>query len=80
MLEPGELTSPPPSPCHVSHPTLTPTLTPTLHRCGYGFHEDGIRSAAHVVEAMGAVVPWVPRSVSPKSTLMQRIYMGLFDR
>ena len=25
---------------------------------GYGFHEDGIRSAINVVEALGAEVPW----------------------
>lgn len=27
----------------------------------YGFHEDGIRSAVAVVEAMGGSLPWVPR-------------------
>ena len=30
---------------------------------GYGFHEDGIRSAVAVVEAMGGSLPWVPRWV-----------------
>jgi len=27
--------------------------------CGYGFHEDGLRSAVHVVQAMGHPVPWL---------------------
>ena len=28
-------------------------------RCsGYGFHEDGLKSAVAVVEAMGVEVPW----------------------
>ncbi|KAG2447750.1 hypothetical protein HYH02_007208 [Chlamydomonas schloesseri] len=47
---------------------------------GYGFHEDGIRSAVAVVEAMGGSLPWVPRSTSPKVTAMQGLYMGLFDK
>lgn len=45
---------------------------------GYGFHEDGIRSAVAVVEAMGGRLPWVPRPVSPKVTLLQQLYLRLF--
>ncbi|KXZ44875.1 hypothetical protein GPECTOR_61g828 [Gonium pectorale] len=46
----------------------------------YGFHEDGIRSAVAVVEAMGGSLPWVPRATSPKVSLSQQLYMGLFDK
>ncbi|KAL4447595.1 hypothetical protein ABPG75_004814 [Micractinium tetrahymenae] len=48
--------------------------------CGYGFHEDGIKSAVEVVKAMGGTIPWVPRSVSPKIPLLDRAAMGLFDK
>ncbi|PNH10244.1 Cyclopropane-fatty-acyl-phospholipid synthase [Tetrabaena socialis] len=46
----------------------------------YGFHEDGIRSAVAVVEAMGGSLPWVPRATSPKMTISQQVYMNLFDK
>jgi cyclopropane-fatty-acyl-phospholipid synthase len=46
---------------------------------GYGFHEDGIRSAVSAVTAMGAAIPWVPRATSPKVSLTQRWFVGLFD-
>ncbi|GLI66534.1 hypothetical protein VaNZ11_010410 [Volvox africanus] len=46
----------------------------------YGFHEDGIRSAVGVVEAMGGTLPWVPRATSPKVSILQQLYMGLFDK
>ncbi|GLC46603.1 hypothetical protein PLESTB_001222700 [Pleodorina starrii] len=46
----------------------------------YGFHEDGIRSAVAVMEAMGGSLPWVPRATSPKVTFSQQLYMGLFDK
>ncbi|GIL82213.1 hypothetical protein Vretimale_7189 [Volvox reticuliferus] len=46
----------------------------------YGFHEDGIRSAVSVVEAMGGTLPWVPRATSPKVSFLQQLYMGLFDK
>ncbi|KAG1678525.1 hypothetical protein FOA52_014559 [Chlamydomonas sp. UWO 241] len=48
--------------------------------CGYGFHEDGIKAAIAATTAMGCVIPWVPRSVSPKSTIMQQVYLSAFDR
>lgn len=47
---------------------------------GYGFHEDGIRSAVAVVSGMGGSLPWVPRATSPKVTLGQQLYMSLFDK
>ncbi|KAG2492394.1 hypothetical protein HYH03_009340 [Edaphochlamys debaryana] len=47
---------------------------------GYGFHEDGIRSAVAVVETMGGSLPWEPRATSPKVSLSQHFYMGLFDK
>ncbi|GAX82389.1 hypothetical protein CEUSTIGMA_g9817.t1 [Chlamydomonas eustigma] len=48
--------------------------------CGYGFHEDGIKSAVAAVTSMGAKIPWEPRSTSPKSTWMEQLYMSLFDQ
>ncbi len=47
---------------------------------GYGFHEDGIRSAVAVVSGMGGSLPWVPRATSPKVTLGQQLYVSLFDK
>ncbi|KAL4856846.1 Tuberculostearic acid methyltransferase UfaA1 [Chlorella vulgaris] len=47
---------------------------------GYGFHEDGIKSAVDAVTAMGAAIPWVPRSPSPKIGLIDRAAMALFDK
>ena len=29
---------------------------------------------------MGAALPWVPRSVSPKISLVDRAFMAIFDR
>ncbi|PSC74866.1 cyclopropane-fatty-acyl-phospholipid synthase [Micractinium conductrix] len=48
--------------------------------CGYGFHEDGIKSAVAVVEAMGGSIPWVPRTVSPKIGLLDKAGIALFDK
>ena len=48
--------------------------------CGYGFHEDGIRSAVAVLEKMGCAVPWAPSPVcSPKSGIVDMVAMKLFD-
>lgn len=47
---------------------------------GYGFHEDGIRSAVAAIQGMGATVPWVPRTVSPKIGWVDSAAIALFDR
>lgn len=48
--------------------------------CGYGFHEDGIKSAVDVVEAMGGTIPWAPSPVcSPKVPIIDSIAIKLFD-
>ena len=47
--------------------------------CGYGFHEDGMRSAINVVESMGGRIPWTPRTCSPKISMIDSIAMKIFD-
>ncbi|PRW60674.1 cyclopropane-fatty-acyl-phospholipid synthase [Chlorella sorokiniana] len=47
---------------------------------GYGFHEDGIKSAVDAVTSMGCTIPWVPRSVSPKIGLLDQAAIRLFDK
>lgn len=37
--------------------------------CGYGFHEDGMRSAVAVVQHLGLPLPWVPVAAHPKESL-----------
>ncbi len=46
---------------------------------GYGFHEDGIKSAVRVCEGMGARVPWTPKPCSPELSYRQRFFLGVFD-
>ncbi|KAF5839621.1 cyclopropane fatty acid synthase [Dunaliella salina] len=48
--------------------------------CGYGFHEDGIRSAVKAVAGLGVTPPWTCRPTSPKMSLTAQWFMGLFDR
>ena len=49
--------------------------------CGYGFHEDGIRSAVAVLEAMDCPLPWTPSPVcSPKIGIIDTIAMKVFDK
>lgn len=47
---------------------------------GYGFHEDGLKSAIDVTGRLGASIPWVPRSVSPKISIVDQVFMAVFDR
>ena len=48
--------------------------------CGYGFHEDGLRSALAVVEGLGAKAPWAgrERSLSPKVSTVQFFFLQVF--
>jgi cyclopropane-fatty-acyl-phospholipid synthase len=49
--------------------------------CGYGFHEDGIRSAVAVLEALRCPLPWTPSPVcSPKIGIIDTIAMKVFDK
>eukprot|EP01025_Chloroclados_australasicus_P005212 TRINITY_DN11504_c0_g2_i5.p1 TRINITY_DN11504_c0_g2~~TRINITY_DN11504_c0_g2_i5.p1 ORF type:complete len:1114 (+),score=82.38 TRINITY_DN11504_c0_g2_i5:37-3378(+) len=48
--------------------------------CGYGFHEDGLKSAINVVNKLGVEIPWVPRACSPKTSLAQSVQMYFFKR
>jgi cyclopropane-fatty-acyl-phospholipid synthase len=48
--------------------------------CGYGFHEDGIKSAVEAVTRMGATIPWVPRTTSPKLSWVDSAAITMFDK
>lgn len=48
--------------------------------CGYGFHEDGLKSAIDVIEAMGGAITWTPSPIcSPKLSTIDRMAIKLFD-
>lgn len=49
--------------------------------CGYGFHEDGIKSAVDVVtEHFGVKLPWIPRTTSPKVSWLDAVARSIFDK
>lgn len=50
--------------------------------CGYGFHEDGIKSAVDCVDKMlgRSCVPWMPRPCDPKLSLTTKAILPLFQR
>jgi len=50
--------------------------------CGYGFHEDGIKSAVDCVDAMlgKSSVPWMPRACDPHLNASTKCVLPLFTR
>ena len=48
--------------------------------CGYGFHEDGLKSAIKAVQSAGAVLPWSPRTTSPKLSWVDSTAIAMFDK
>jgi len=56
--------------------------------CGYGFHEDGIRSAVHMAQRLcggenkgaASIVPWEPVACAAKLPLSSRPWLELFRR
>lgn len=50
--------------------------------CGYGFHEDGIKSAVDCVDAMlgKSSVPWIPRACDPHLNASTKCVLPLFTR
>ena len=47
--------------------------------CGYGFHEDGIKSSIEVLHCLGGKIPWTPKICSPKTGIIDNIAIRLFD-
>lgn len=48
---------------------------------GYGFHEDGLKSAVDVVtQHLGVDLPWVPRTTNPKIGIWDSQMLAVFDR
>ena len=50
--------------------------------CGYGFHEDGIKSAVDCVDEMlgKSSVPWSPRACDPKLSAVTKMILPMFQR
>lgn len=47
---------------------------------GWGFHEDGLKSAVKVASAMGAPPPWQPRALSPHVPFVHGFVISAFER
>ena len=47
---------------------------------GWGFHEDGLKSAVAVTTALGAPPPWVARSLSPKIPMLHSMAINVFEK
>lgn len=48
--------------------------------CGFGFHEDGLKSGMAVAQMLGANIPWTAKSTSPTIALSDRFFMRIFDK
>ena len=48
--------------------------------CGYGFHEDGMRAAVAVLDALQLPLPWVPCATSPHCSLLDSWRCGALRR
>ena len=48
--------------------------------CGWGFHEDGLKSGIAVAKGLGVSPPWVARSLSPKIPMLHSWAIRTFEK